>query len=583
MNNENISQRNLLHNYNKDTRIPFNEYIFKRDDNDIIEALKKVIISCQRNSNFTLLVQRFRVVENYDEVINILKAYENSLNKKGKPKKDNQYDFVNLKDTDLKLLLVDYYVNVKGKSRVITIIIAIPRIVNKYYFKILGNIYLPLLQIVDASTYNNNTSKNSKKPVISLRTTFTPIKISKNIYTLVDTNGGEDVKTVVYNIYIFNKSFSVFKYIFAKLGLLKTFGFLGINCIEITPNPKIDKEFYCFKKGNNTNVYISVPKYIFDRDEVVQTLTFTLQHCITPKCSYNEYFRDDFWQISLGSEFGSATVNKGLSLLVSLEGVYDIITKDIIRLPEEEKDTIYHIIRWMTRSFNDLKLKDNLDLGLKRVRWAEYMAAFYAAKLATGIYRISDNNKITIESVLKVIRIDPLYLLKSITKSNLVSYRDLGNDLDSHSASKYTFKGVSGMGESSVRTVPVVFKHVHKSHLYRVDLDSSSKSDPGRSGIFSPYIKICEDGMLSDYTEPNEWEKTFSELMDEYNFMKGRQQLASFKKELLNINHTKIIINDDDMYTMNNLVHLCSFVNNEIVNETFNLEESGVLTYGYEK
>ena len=75
----------------------------------------------------------------------------------------------------------------------------------------------------------------------------------------------------------------------------------------------------------------------------------------------------------------------------------------------------------------------------------------------------------------------------------------------------------------------------------------------------------------------------FSKLIDEYNAMKGRQQLATFKRELLNINPTKIIINEDDIYTMNNLVNLCSFVNNEIMNETFNLEESGVLTYGYEQ
>ena len=62
-------------------------------------------------------------------------------------------------------------------------------------------------------------------------------------------------------------------------------------------------------------------------------------------------------------------------------------------LPEEEKKTTYHILRWIMREFNSLRLKDNLDVGFKKIRFAEYIASLYAFKIAQGIYRVSDANR----------------------------------------------------------------------------------------------------------------------------------------------------------------------------------------------
>jgi len=581
MKNENI-QRELLNKYNHDNRYPFNADLFKRDDMQIIEKLKNIILSCQRHTNFTLIVQDFKVIDDYNEIEQILREYELSLTKNNN-KKDTQYDFVNLKDSYIRLLLVKYYANIKSKSNVFNIIIAVPRIFNDYYFKLFGNIYLALLQIVDASTYNNNTSKNKKSPVIKLRTIFSPFQISKKIFKIVNINDATEINCVSYNLYLFSKSINTIKYILAKLGLVDTFKFLGINNIIISQSANKNNDYYCFKKDDNSDIYVSVPKYLFDNNELVQSFTYVLYDAITSKCTYNEYYTNDYWLSLLGDDFKYNTVNKGLSILISLESNYDIETKSLIRLPEEEKATIYHILRWMLRSFNDIRAKDNLDLGLKRIRWAEYIASFYGMKLHKGLQRLARNTRPELDSISKAIKIDPFYLLKSITgNGRLVTYADLGNDLDSHSASKYTFKGVSGMGESDLKNVPVVFKHVHKSHLYRLDLDSSSKSDPGRSGLLVPYINIYENGMLSEFTEPNEWEKEFSSLLQEYNSLKSIKELATFKKEILNIDDTHIVINDNDIYSMSKLIKLCKFVDKDINEKSYNLEEGGIITYGYE-
>ena len=71
----------------------------------------------------------------------------------------------------------------------------------------------------------------------------------------------------------------------------------------------------------------------------------------------------------------------------------------------------------MMYEFSALRKKDNLDISTKKVRYAEYIAALYASKLAIGIYRLSDKgDKADLDTVRKAIRIPPMYLINAITK-----------------------------------------------------------------------------------------------------------------------------------------------------------------------
>ena len=86
-------------------------------------------------------------------------------------------------------------------------------------------------------------------------------------------------------------------------------------------------------------------------------------------------------------------LDKGYSILDSFESIYDITTRNSIKLPMEDKETTYHVLRWIMREFNALRMKNNLDIRYKKIRFAEYIASIYAMKIARGIYRISDMNK----------------------------------------------------------------------------------------------------------------------------------------------------------------------------------------------
>ena len=169
------------------------------------------------------------------------------------------------------------------------------------------------------------------------------------------------------------------------------------------------------------------------------------------------------------------------------------------------------------REFTYLKNKSNVDITLKRMRLAEYIAHTYAIKLSGGIRRISDMGKgVTLKSIIKSIYTAPMYIINQIINmSNLVSYRDLVNDNDATLALKYTYKGISGLGEDG-SSVQKLYRYVNPTQAGIVDLDSSTDSDPGMSGIFCPMGKLYPDYSFTDYQEPDFWEENQKRYQTEY-------------------------------------------------------------------
>lgn len=546
------NQAQFIHDFNDKYRERFNETLFKRDDYEVIEALKKVILSCQRDKYFTIKVTGFRVIEEYDEIINILYNHEQEKidrNKNNAKKSDNPYQYINLKDSDIMLLIIDYYIavnreaeeivieeNENGKETkkveklndILQVIIEVPRIVEKYYYKIGGNLFSAIYQIVDGSTYNNSTS-NSKKQSVTAKTVFMPARLYRNMAEVHDYNG-QKTKLIYYKSRIFNKTINVMEYFLAKFGLFGTIEFFGLKCINITDYYIGDPDTYTLEKNG---IFIEVPKFIFDNDIVTQCLIYNIHKGITKIATLSDIKGETYWLEILSNEFTNKyLVDKGLSILDSLESIYDIDTYESIRLPEEDKATIYHILRWMVREFPSLRLKDNIDISTKRIRRAPYIAALYATKISKGIYRASDiQKKITVDEIKRYIYVEPTFLIDRIVKDKLVGFRNSVNDNDAITALKYSYKGVSGLGEQRGSTIPDKYRYVHHSHLGRVDLDASSATDPGLTGIICPMAKVY-DQSFSDYTEPNEWDNDFHELMRQYKDMVGAREMVKFQQSL---------------------------------------------------
>lgn len=592
-----MNQRELVSQFVEEKREKFNPVFFERNEDDIIRELMNVIYSCEReNQYFTIKVDSFRVVDDYNEIITILDNYYANLtrNKSKSKRRENQYEYINLNESYIRLLLVRYFVKDRNNSDYIDVIISVPRIVDKYYFMINGIMRSTLFQIVDGSTYNNGTS-NAKIPSITLKIIFMAARVTR-YYNTFTTTEGETISTIYYHSRIFNKGIAAPKYILAKYGYYGYLQFMGLeNAIYISKVDNFDHEkFYCFAVGKD--IFVGTPKFLFDRNPVVQVTVSTLLNTLVPGMQFETIFDNLFWVRSLGSEFTGSTshdkmlsildpedesvpdtLEKGYSILDSFENIYDKATHDSIRLPEEDKSTMYHIMRWIIREFNALRLKDNLDVGLKKIRFAEYIASLYAFKIAQGIYRVSDaNRKATIEGIRKAIRTDPGFLPMAITKSKMISYRNMVSDMDSMQALKFTYKGVSGLGESSNQSIPHIYRTIQPSHIGRVDLDASSDGNPGITGTICPFAPV-KDGFFSEYEEPNSWNQQFMATMQDYQKANNLRDAMIFEEKVLGTDRKEdIAVTSEIIAHMQQIIKPVLYADS---GEMVNLED---MQYGYD-
>ena len=172
----------------------------------------------------------------------------------------------------------------------------------------------------------------------------------------------------------------------------------------------------------------------------------------------------------------------------------------------------------MLREFSNIRLKENVDVRTKRARISDYIGQLYATNLNKGIHRISDlGKKVTLKKIEQAVYTQPFYILNNVSStnmSNLVSYRDLVNDNDATAALKYTYKGISGLGEDGASIQPI-YRYIDPSHVGILDLDSSSVSDPGMSGMICPMANIYGT-FFSEYEEPNTWRDQYGNLQTEW-------------------------------------------------------------------
>ena len=169
------------------------------------------------------------------------------------------------------------------------------------------------------------------------------------------------------------------------------------------------------------------------------------------------------------------------------------------------------------REFSNIRKKENVDVTTKRYRVAEPIATTYAKKIITGLLRVADSGKkVTLHSVIRAIYTDPMYVINQITTmSNLIAYRDMVNDNDCSTALKYTYKGISGLGDSGT-SIQKTYRYVDPSHAGILDLDSSTTSDPGMSGTLCPLAKVYPGNSFSEYEEPNTWAEQYKHFQTDY-------------------------------------------------------------------
>lgn len=533
-----MNQLEFVHKFIDKTIERFNPDLFRRSDDEIIEQLEKIILSCQMTGLFTIKVKGFEVIDDYVEIQKTLRDYYDKDGKKtskGNYDEDNRYNYIDLKDSDIRILVIHYFIAIKDERDECKVMIAVPKVVNKFYFYLNGNYYLPMYQIVDASTYNNSSTKNNKH-LITQKTNFQPINIYRHQYTL-NTTRGESVLITEYDCNVFSKTVPAALFLFAKHGLIKGLHELGVGAIFSINSEDIyhnDPDMYTFVPKRNPNIFISVPKLMCDGNAIVQHVVYTLCMRTDADITINDLYRTEYWVGKLGESFNSANkLIKGYNILSSFESILDINIQEQLNLPWAKKKDIYDILKWLIQEYTALRQKDTLDVTKKKIRCAEYIAATYAVKLNTNIYRLSNmGNRADIKSIKNVICIQPMFLINELTKSPLITFRNIVTDMDSLSALKFTYKGISGVGGKNAAISPA-FRLLDISNMGILDPDASSPSDPGVTGALVPMLQPYHHGYLTDEPEPLTWEEEYSKLYDEWKKIKGLQEVIEFKHDVL--------------------------------------------------
>lgn len=539
-----MSIKRFIHDYVQNHVDDFNDQLFLRSDEAIIDQLEKIIISIQTHGLFTIKVKGFTVVDNYDDIQVILrKHYERVLKGSKKAADDNRFNYIDLQESKIKLLIVHYETSYKNERENLDVIIEVPRVVNKFYFFLKGNYYSPMYQIVDASTYNNSSSKkNSKKATITLKTNFQPIRITRFEVSVGD-NDGNKYSFTSFSCFAFNKSVPAIVYLFAKYGVVKALENLGLaNYLFISSDNQSNEDICSFCSSKNDKIFINVNRY-FMNNPIIQHAVVTLLNMINSSMNFNDLYNTDIWIERLGGGFVTQNkLQKGLTILKSFESTLDINIQEQIYLPWKYKKDMFVLLQWLLCEFNNLKMKDTMNITTKKVRCAEYIAAIYAKKLTTNIHRLSNKGKkINLKEIERTINIKPDWLIVEISKSQLVGFRNIVNDMDAFLATKFTYKGISGVGDTNgsngSRSIPNQFRLLDISNMGILDPDASSPSDPGVNGSIIPFLKLNTNGYLSDTKEPITYEQELKELSDEYKKIKGLREVIEFKHNVLDDNN----------------------------------------------
>ena len=126
--------------------------------------------------------------------------------------------------------------------------------------------------------------------------------------------------------------------------------------------------------------------------------------------------------------------------------------------------------------------------------------------------------------------------------SGVFRFDDTINDMDFFSRFKYTNKGPHSAGAKNSNSIGVRYRGIHPSMIGHIDLTVCGNSDPGTSGLLSPYGKI--NGLSFDSSmEPDNFRFEFIEAI--------REVLKEDGVDYVDM----VFDNPDDYYAMVNTIH----------------------------
>lgn len=359
-------------------------------------------------------------------------------------KKTEKFDYKYIDDSRLGLLTVTVgieldYLDIKDgeKKREVQTLkksMLIPLQDSRGRFTLNGKLVYLIYQLVEKSTY---TAPNA----IILKSLM-PFAVRRYAETITTTKG-DIFKVPRYTLELFHKDVDVML-IYATRGLDWALQFaleapyLIMKFVEEEEEADLVNIYFRI----STHLFLMVNRQLFEEFIYVRSVVGGILHICTNRTTMEMLNDEEVWLKKLGA----GNPSKGENLLERAARLLDETTGRILRLDKYHKHDVLVLTRWMCSEYNDLRLKDNMDLGNKRLRSPEIISSLFTLNLSTRLNRLmSLGKKATMGNYKELFSFPGDILIQLINSSGIQRYNDVINDLDFFTMFKYTIKGPNSL------------------------------------------------------------------------------------------------------------------------------------------
>ena len=451
-----------------------------------------------------------------------LDQYRRTRMQSGKKVQEEKTDVMNMAESRCGELTIHYELSIDvkqddGTTKMMTERhyknILIPIKDEDGYYMLKGKRYILMYQLVDSTTYSTSNSVVLKSimPIPLKRKTKVIHDVDRNPYTVP-----------IYFTNIFKNEINMLLLFFAKLGFIEGLTYLSMEkVVTLTTSLGDDLDRYNYFKISQ-ELFIKANKFAFDESAEVRSVVGMLLDLVNNRVTIQNMVDKNFWLEKLGHQPNIQQPkfkrDKAKNLLLSVDRMMDMTTRRVLNISADHKDSMYSALRWMFMNYNDLKSKRIMDITNKRLRDNEYIASLMTRELSNSLYRIMSKVRKPQSRSLNTLR--ELFsfrgdiLINKLYDSGLFKFDDVVNDMDFWNKLKYTIKGPNSQGGSSGKTIATCQRGIDPSFVGRIDLNVVGNSDPGATGILTPFIQT--HGLnISDKKEPESRQFELMKIIEE--------------------------------------------------------------------
>lgn len=469
-----------------------------------------------------------------------------SINKKNKrdPKIKNNKRLerlVSSGESIYDLLVMNFHVKVKTQEADVQRRVWIPKLVDGRWYIRSGKKVLPLIQIVDNSTFVK-AGKKKQENILNFKTTLYPIKIFTKPVKIKFVDDDELYHAPIFQLDLFTKVTNPLLYFLAHYGLEDTLELFCLDRVISVVPEVIDEDNYVYIKINN-RMYLEIHEKAMRLHDFVGKFIGSLYDCLysdKSKITIKDAYNKNYWLERLSEVFSKKrSVDKGERVLISFKKIMDPYTKKRLCLKKYQKKNTFTIMRWMLTNYEELLKKDSNDLRTKRMRANETQAFFIDTYITKNVNSLLNTDNPSFERYMRLfnsISEDTVFKAShSVGKSSQSSmYRfERYNDFDAIELSRYTLKGPTGLNGGKKKT-SMRYRDIYPSHLGRYDPNVCSSSDPGMTGYLCANVQFDENGYFdSEKSEPNNYDKMIDKAVDkiaEDNYIQSRRDIIELER-----------------------------------------------------